>query len=98
MPLTKRELIYSLYTDLNIPKKKCVCIVDSIFDIMKEELANGNDVMISGFGKWSVKSKKERRGRNPQTGEDMVIDARKIITFRGSHVLRSELNGNKGIR
>jgi integration host factor subunit alpha len=95
MPLTKRDLIDDLYTELGIPKKKCVSIIDSIFEIMKDDLACGNDVKISGFGKWSVKSKRARRGRNPQTGEDMLIDARKVITFRGSYILRTELDGKQ---
>lgn len=93
MPLTKRELIDSIYTELNIPRKKCMSIIDSIFEIMKDDLANGNDVMISGFGKWSVRGKRARKGINPQTGEDMMISARKVIAFRSSLNLREKING-----
>ncbi len=66
--------------------------MESFFDIIKDELANGNDVMISGFGKWSVKKKKPRVGRNPKTGEEMTIDARTVVTFKCAESLGSEIN------
>jgi len=88
MSLTKIEITNAIYEKLGIPKKDCSNIVESLFDILKDELIKGNDVMISGFGKWSIRSKKARKGRNPQTGEDLTIDARKVITFRPSHALR----------
>ena len=71
MALTKIDLVEMIYNELNIPKKECIKLVDSFFDIIKDELAKGNDVMISGFGKWSVKQKRPRLGRNPQTGEQI---------------------------
>jgi integration host factor subunit alpha len=92
MPLTKIDLVEMVYSQLDLPKKECVQLVESVFDIIKEELANGNDVMISGFGKWSVKQKRPRIGRNPQTREKMIIDARKVITFKPSAVLRDTIN------
>lgn len=88
MSMTKIEIIESAYEHLDIPKKDCVRIVESIFEIIKDELGKGNDVMISGFGKWTVKAKKERKGRNPQTGEAMRINARRVVTFKPSQVLR----------
>jgi integration host factor subunit alpha len=92
MSMTKIDIIESVYEHLDIPKKDCSRIVESLFDIIKGDLEKGNDVMISGFGKWAVKDKKKRRGRNPQTGEDMPIDARRIVTFKSSNVLRNIVN------
>ena len=92
MSLTKIDIIDSIYEKLGIPKKECVRIVESVFEIIKDDLYNGNDVMISGFGKWTVKAKKERKGRNPKTGEAMMIDARKVVTFKPSTVLRDAVN------
>ncbi len=92
MTLTKMTLVDSVYGQFQIPKKDCLKIVDRLFAIMKEELARGNEVKISGFGKWSVRSKKERRGRNPQTGREIRIDARRVVTFKPSLVLKGKLN------
>ena len=88
MSLTKMEIVESMYDEIGIPKKDCARIVDSLFDIIKDELNQGHDVMISGFGKWSVKRKRERKGRNPKTGEALMIDARRVVTFKPSSVLR----------
>jgi integration host factor subunit alpha len=93
MSMTKVDLIESIYEQFGIPKKDCVRIVDSVFEIIKDELGGGKNVMISGFGKWTVKAKKKRKGRNPQTGEDLVIDARSVVTFKASAVLKNEVNG-----
>jgi integration host factor subunit alpha len=92
MSMTKIETINSIYEEIGIPKKDCVHIVESLFDIIKNELDQGNNVMISGFGKWMVKTKKKRRGRNPQTGKEMTIDARRVVTFKPSNVLRDVVN------
>lgn len=92
MALTKIEIVNMLYEQIGSPKIDCIRIVESFFDIIKSELEQGNPVMVSGFGKWTVNSKKARKGRNPQTGEDVIIAARKVVTFRPSPVLRDELN------
>jgi integration host factor subunit alpha len=92
MTMTKIDIIESVYEHLDIPRKDCVRIVESLFDLIKNDLGKGQDVMISGFGKWTVKSKKKRRGRNPQTGEDLTIDARRVVTFKSSTVLRDAIN------
>lgn len=89
--MTKIDIIESVNEKLGIPKKDCVRMVESVFDIIKDELDQGNDVKISGFGKWTVKAKRERKGRNPQTGERITIDARKVITFKSSKVLSQGL-------
>ena len=92
MALTKNELVDMIYSELDIPKKECINLVESFFDIIKDELVKGNDFMISGFGKWSVKQKNPRTGRNPQTGEQIIIDARRVVTFKSSPPLRSVIN------
>jgi integration host factor subunit alpha len=92
MSMNKIDIIDSIYEHLGIPKKDCAGIVDSFFDIIRDELNAGNKVNISCFGKWTVNAKKERKGRNPKTGKDMVIDARKVITFKPSPVLRKKVN------
>ena len=92
MSMTKIDIIESIYEKLGIPKKDCVKIVESVFDIIKDDLNNGNDVMVSGFGKWTVKAKKARKGRNPQTGKEMMIAARRVVTFKPSNVLKNKVN------
>jgi integration host factor subunit alpha len=92
MSMTKIEIIESIYEHLGISKKESVTAIESLFEIIKDELGKGNDVMISGFGKWTVRAKKKRKGRNPQTGEPLTIDARKVVTFKPSTVLRDAVN------
>ena len=92
MALTKIDLVDMIYSELDIPKKECINLVESFFDIIKEELVKGNDFMISGFGKWSVKQKRPRLGRNPHTGEQIIIDARRVVTFKSAEKLRSGIN------
>ena len=94
MALTKMEIVNSIYRQIGIPKTECIQITESIFEIIKEELENGNSVMVSGFGKWTVKSKRKHNRRNPKTGEQIVIDARKVVTFKPSLSLRDELNAD----
>ena len=89
MALTKKEIMEDISDKIGLKKKESMDIVDGIFEIIKGELAKGKPVMISGFGKWTVKAKGERRGRSPQTGEAMTIDARKVVTFKPSVVLRT---------
>jgi integration host factor subunit alpha len=92
MSLTKIDIIESVYEHLGIPKKDCARFIESLFDIIKGDLDKSNDVMISGFGKWSVKAKKARKGRNPKTGKEMMIAARRVVTFKPSNVLRDAVN------
>jgi len=93
MALTKFDLVDMIYSELDIPKKECINVVESFFDIIKDELVKGNDFMISRFGKWSVKQKRPRLGRNPQTGEQIIIDERRVVKFKSAPSLRSALNG-----
>ena len=92
MAITKIQIVNRLYDHIGIPKKDCVRIVESLFDIIKDDLDKWNPVMISGFGKWTVKAKKKRKGRNPQTGADLTIDARRVVKFKPSNVLRDAVN------
>jgi len=94
MALTKASIIESIYGKLGLPKKNCAELVDTLLEVMKSQLQNGEDVLISGFGKFCVKDKKQRRGRNPATGHEMMLDQRKVITFRCSSVLRDRINGS----
>jgi integration host factor subunit alpha len=95
MALTKVELVEMICNNTGILKKDCVKIVETFIEIIKEELTKGNDVMISGFGKWSVKTKKERKGRNPKTGEAITIAARKVVTFKWSNSLKQIVQDSK---
>ena len=92
MAITKIQIVNRLYDHIGIPKKDCVRIVESLFDIIKDDLDKWNTVMISGFGKWTVKAKKARKGRNPKTGKEMMIAARRVVTFKPSNVLRDKVN------
>ena len=69
-------------------------IVEILLEIIKQSLENGEDVMVSGFGKLSVRQKSPRRGRNPATGDDLMLDARKVVTFKPSGNLRKRINGS----
>ena len=92
MSLTKIDITRTICEKLDIPKKDCIRIVESLFEIIKDDLDKWNSVMVSGFGKWTVKAKKKRKGRNPQTGKEMTIDARRVVTFKPSNVLRNAVN------
>jgi integration host factor subunit alpha len=93
MSLTRESLISSVHIHLNIPKKRSADLIESTFEIMKSTLASGEDVLISGFGKFCVRDKKERRGRNPQTGEEGIIGARRMVRFKCSGRLREKVDG-----
>ncbi len=92
MTLNKADLIDSIYNQLDLPKTKSAHVVDSLLEIIKKTLEDGEDVLISGFGKFCVKKKNKRRGRNPQTGEDLLLGERRVVTFRCSGVLRDKVN------
>jgi integration host factor subunit alpha len=91
MKLTKAQIVESLQNHLGLSRKKSVETVNTMLGIIKKTLASGEDVMISRFGKFCVKQKKERKGRNPETGEDMMIPPRKVVTFRCSGKLRERV-------
>lgn len=93
MTLTKAQIIEEISSKDGFTKKKSIEIVETLLDIIKSTLESGDDVLISGFGKFCVKKKKERRGRNPATGDDMMLSARNVVTFKCSSKLRDMING-----
>ena len=93
MSLTKADIIRSVARNTDLPKHKSSQAVEHLIEIMKGTLASGDDVLISGFGKFCVNEKSERRGRNPATGESMTLSARRVVTFRCSGKLRDRCNG-----
>ncbi len=90
--MTKAEIVEQVYDKLGLSKRECADIVDRFFEAIKETLSKDEDVKISGFGKFTVKQKHARRGRNPQTGEELEIKGRKVLLFKLSHVLKDEIN------
>lgn len=92
MALTKAAIIDTIHSDLGLPRKNCVDMVEILLEIIKSRLASGDDVLISGFGKFCVKEKRARRGRNPATDEEMMLDSRRVVTFRCSGKLREKIN------
>ncbi len=94
MALTKNNIVEQV-NELGFTKKKSVEIVESLLEIIKRSLENDEDVLVSGFGKFCVKEKSTRRGRNPATGEDLLLNARKVVTFKCSGKLRERINQGK---
>ena len=93
MTLTKANIVDAIHNDLGFPKNRSAELIEILLEQIKSTLEKGEDVLISGFGKFCVKHKKERRGRNPATGEDMMLTQRRVVTFRCSHLLREKING-----
>jgi len=92
MTLTKEVLVNCIKNQLDFKERKSAHLVDSLLEIMKKTLENGEDVLISGFGKFCVKEKNEQMGRNPWTGDDLTLGARRIIIFKCSPVLSEKIN------
>jgi integration host factor subunit alpha len=93
MTLTKAELVQQIYkTHTTLNKTQATESVETFLRISKNTLINGSDLLISGFGKFNVKDKKSRRGRNPQTGDELTLDERRVITFKPSGILRDKIN------
>jgi integration host factor subunit alpha len=93
MALTKDDLMNAIHKKLGFPKSKSVRLVESLLETVKIKLEQGEDVLISRFGKFCVKNKNARRGRNPATGEDLMLGSKRIVTFKCSPVLRDKVNG-----
>ena len=94
MALTRNVLITKIMEEMEFTKKAASESVEHIIEIIKDTLASGEDVMVSGYGKFCVKNKGRRKGRNPATGDDMFLDARKVLTFKCSGKLRDRVNGS----
>jgi len=91
--MTKADIVERVAEKCGISKKDSIDMVESVFSVLKATLENGEDIKISGFGKFEVKNKHERKGRNPQTGESIIIDARRILSFKPSTILKESLSG-----
>ena len=94
--MTKADIVDSVYERVGITKKEATDYVDAVFEAMKETLENGDELKVSGFGKFEVRQKGERVGRNPRTGVEIMIPERKVLRFKISQVLKDQLNGKRG--
>jgi integration host factor subunit alpha len=90
--MTKAEIVEQIYERVGFSKKEAAELVEKVFEIMKETLAAGEKVKISGLGNFVVREKNARKGRNPQTGQEILLDARRVLTFKPSLVLKTALN------
>ncbi len=90
--MTKAEIVEQIYERVGFSKKEAAELVEKVFEIIKETLAEGEKVKISGFGNFVVRGKNSRKGRNPQTGQEILLEARKVLTFKPSLVLKNLLN------
>lgn len=91
--MTKGDIVQTIHDKLGFSKKDSAKMVENVFEIMKENLSRGDKVKISGFGSFMVKDKQAQKGRNPQTGAEIEISARRVLTFKPSQILRKTLNG-----
>jgi len=94
MTLTKAQMVETIQNQTGFSKNRSLEIVETLLEIIKRTLASGEDVLASGFGKFCVKEKKERKGRNPATGDAMMLEPRKVVTFKCSGKLREMVNSN----
>jgi integration host factor subunit alpha len=95
MTLTKADIIDSLYNSTELSKDRSSELIEALLEIIKQKLEQGEDVLISSFGKFYVKEKNPRRGRNPQTGEDLMLGERRVVIFKCSKRLRDRVNGRR---
>ena len=92
MTITKAQIVENLFAKNLFTKGESAQIIETLFELIKQSLQAGDDVLISGFGKFSAKEKHQRRGRNPQTGEPITLPPRRVVTFRLSSTLRDKMN------
>jgi len=90
--MTKADIVESVYEMVGFSKKEAAQMVDTVFEVIKESLEDGEKIKISGFGNFIIKEKRARKGRNPQTGEEIEISSRKVLTFKPSQTLKKLLN------
>lgn len=95
MTLTKSDLAEGLFTDLSVSKRDAKQIVDQIFEEIRTALEHGEPVKISGFGNFDLRDKSERPGRNPKTGQEVAISARRVVTFRPGQKLKAQIEGEE---
>src|SRR5262249_21285604 len=94
MTMTKADIVERIYEKVGFSKKEATGIVESLFEVVKRRLEQGEKVKVSGFGNFVVNEKRPRKGRNPQTGEEIVITGRRVLTFKASQVLKKTMNGD----
>ena len=92
MTLMKKDIVEQVNNELGFPRNQSVEIVESLLETIKATLETGDDLLVSGFGKFCVRGKHERKGRNPATGDDMMLKPRRIVTFKCSGKLRKKIN------
>lgn len=97
MALTKENIINQVYESTQLPKNRAREVVETTLELVKSTLADGEDLLVSGFGKFMVKDKQARRGRNPQTRQDLQLRARRVVVFKTSGVLRRRINDASGL-
>ena len=90
--MTKADIVERIYEKVGFSKKEATDVVESIFEIIKGHLEQGDKVKISGFGNFVINAKRPRKGRNPQTGEEIVISGRRVLSFKPSPVLKKAIN------
>ena len=95
MTLTKAHIVEAAAEQNGLPRNQSVNTIEILLEIIKRTLASGEDVLVSGFGKFRIKEKHKRRGRNPATGEDMMLEPRRVVTFNCSRNLRDRVNGKQ---
>jgi integration host factor subunit alpha len=93
MSLTKADIVRDIHENCGLSKARAFELTEKVFEIIKGTLESGEEVLISGFGKFGVREKRRRRGRNPSTGSHMVLDGRRVVTFKCSGSLRAKMNG-----
>lgn len=92
MTMTKGDIVERIYEKIGFSKKEASEVVESVFEIIKNRLGRGEKVKISGFGNFVVNAKRPRKGRNPQTGDEITISGRRVLTFKASQVLKKTMN------
>lgn len=92
MALTKTNIVDQVQERIGYSRKRSSDLVETLIEIIKDTIGTGEDVLVSGFGKFCVKEKGSRKGRNPATGDDMMLEQRKVVTFKCSSVLRDKIN------
>ena len=95
MTLTKAHIFGAVAEQIGYSKNQSINTIETLLELIKRSLESGEDVLVSGFGKFCVKEKRERRGRNPATGEDMMLEPRRVVTFNCSRNLRDRVNGKQ---
>lgn len=90
--MTKADIVEKLYEQIGLSKKDSAALVEQVFEILKDTLETGEKIKIAGFGSFAVRQKHDRRGRNPQTGEAITIEARRVLTFKPSTILKDAIN------